>query len=140
MSRSGRRQSAFELPPLYAMVQPGLEPIAADEINRVLGGEIKKVTRGLVVFRVNEITPDVLNLRTTDDVFLLAWGSDAITYKQDELTKFRKWTATKADWPELFKIHHALRPKTKGKPTFHLVCQREGEHAFRRVDRSEERR
>ena len=73
MSRSGRRQSAFELPPLYAMVQPGLEPIAADEINRVLGGEIKKVTRGLVVFRVNEVTPEVLNLRTTDDVFLLAW-------------------------------------------------------------------
>ncbi len=134
MSRSGRRASAFELPPLYAMVQPGLEPIAADEINRVLGGEIKKVARGLVVFRVNEVTPDVLNLRTTDDVFLLAWGSDAITYKQDELAKFRKWTANKADWPELFKIHHSLRPKTKGKPTFHLVCQREGEHAFRRVD------
>ncbi len=134
MSRSGRRESDFELPPLYATVQPGLEAVAADEINRVLGGEVKKVTRGLVVFRLDEVTPAVLELRTTEDVFLLAWGSDAITYSKADLEKIRKWTATKPNWPELFKIHHAVRPKTKGKPTFHLVCQREGEHGFRRVD------
>ena len=134
MSRSGRRESTFELPPLYAIVQPGLEPVAADEINRKLGGEIKKTLRGMVVFRLNEVTPALLELRTTEDVFLLAWGSDAISYKADDLTKFRKWTANKPNWPELFHVHHALRPKTKGRPTFHLVCQREGEHGFRRID------
>jgi tRNA (guanine6-N2)-methyltransferase len=134
MSRSGRKESDFELPPLYAMVQPGLEPIAADEINRSLGAEIKKVSRGLVVFRVNEVTPDILKLRTTEDVFLLAWGSDTISYKAADLEKFKQWTAKKPNWPELFKIHHSLRPRTKGKPTFHLVCQREGEHGFRRID------
>jgi tRNA (guanine6-N2)-methyltransferase len=116
------------------MVQPGLEPIAADEINRSLGAEVKKVSRGMVVFRVNEVTPEILQLRTTEDVFLLAWGSEALTYKATDLEKFKTWTARKPNWPELFKIHHSIRPRTKGKPTFHLVCQREGEHGFRRVD------
>jgi len=134
MARNGRKVEAGELPALYAMVQPGLEPIAADEINRDLGGEVKKVARGIVVFRLNSITPEVVQLRTTEDVFLLAWGSDSISYKADDLAKFKKWTANKPDWPALFKIHHGIRPKTKGKPTFHLVCQREGEHGFRRVD------
>ena len=134
MSRNSRKPDSPSVPPLYAMVQPGMEPVAADEINRELGGVIKKVERGIVVFTLEEVTPKVLELRTTEDVFLLAWGSDALSYKSDDLANFRKWTATKPKWNDLFKIHHSLRPKTKGKPTFHLVCQREGEHGFRRVD------
>ena len=121
-------------PALYAMTAPGLEAVAADEINRELGGTVKKVERGLVVFKLDEVTPKVLELRTTEDVFLLCWGSDALSYKSDDLSNFRKWTANRPDWPNLFKIHHAVRPITRGKPTFHLVCQREGEHGFRRVD------
>lgn len=134
MSRNRRSTAPTETPALYATVQPGLEPIAADEINRELGGEVKKVARGLVVFKLDQVTPKVLQLRTTEDVFLLCWGSDALSYKSDDLANFRKWTANRPDWPSYFKIHHALRPMTKGKPTFHLVCQREGEHGFRRVD------
>src|SRR5581483_11332324 len=29
---------------------------------------------------------------------------------------------------------HAIRPKPKGKPTFHLVTQMTGEHGYRRTD------
>lgn len=123
-----------ELPALYAHVHPGLEAVAADEITRDLHGEVKRTERGVVVFRLNEITPDVLELKTTEDVYLLAWGSDSLTYKAADLGNIRKWTAKKPDWPLLFRLHHALRPKTKGKPTFHLVCQMQGEHGFRRVD------
>ncbi len=129
-----RRPAEPPPPPLYATVQPGLEPVAADEITRDLGGEVKKTTRGIVVFKLAEVTPAVLKLRTTEDVFLLAWGSDTLTYKSDDLADFRKWTANRPDWGQLFRIHHALRPKTKGRPTYHLVCQMQGEHGYRRSD------
>jgi tRNA (guanine6-N2)-methyltransferase len=134
MSRSGR--SAEETGPiaLYAMVQGGLESIAAEEITRELGGTVKKTSRGLIVFSLEEVTPKVLELRTVEDVFLLAWGSDSLTYRLPDLDNFRKWTSNKPNWPAMFKIHHALRPKTKGKPTFHIVTQLQGEHGYRRVD------
>lgn len=137
MSRKGRAESDAPLPPLYAMVHGGLEPVAADEINRELGAEVKKTTRGIVVFRLNSLTPDILKLRTTEDVFLLAWGSDSLAYETTDLDTIRKWTAKKVDWPALFKLHHSIRPKTKGRPTFNIICQMQGEHGYRRADARE---
>jgi 23S rRNA G2445 N2-methylase RlmL len=138
MSRKGRPDADSKpLPPLYAMVHGGLEPVAADEITGDLGGEVKKTTRGVVAFRVNEVTPDLLKLRTTEDVFLLAWGSDSLTFTADDLTTIRTWTAKKPDWGRLFKLHHLIRPKTKGRPTYNLICQMQGEHGYRRADARE---
>jgi 23S rRNA G2445 N2-methylase RlmL len=137
MSRSGRPTDDKPLPPLYAMTHGGVEAVAADEITRDLGGEVKKTSRGLVVFRVEDLTDAVLSLRTTEDVFLLAWGSDSLTYKADDLDTIRTWTARKPDWDHLFKLHHKVRPKTKGRPTYHVVCQMQGEHGFRRADARE---
>ena len=134
MSRTGRPTEEKPLPPLYAMTHGGIESIAADEITRDLGGEVKKTSRGLVVFRVEDLSDAVLKLRTTEDVFLLAWGSGSLTYTADDLDTIRTWTARKPDWPHLFKLHHKLRPKTKGRPTYHVVCQMQGEHGFRRAD------
>ncbi|QEL17239.1 methyltransferase domain-containing protein [Limnoglobus roseus] len=122
------------LPPLYAMLHAGLEPVVADEITRDLGGEVKKTRRGTVIFRLNTIDEDVVQLRTTEDVYLLAWGSDTLTYKAADLKSIEQWTAKQPDWKRLFQIHHAVRGMPKGKPTFHLVCQMTGEHGFRRVD------
>jgi len=129
-----RSEDEPELPALYAHVQPGLEAVAADEITRDLEGEVKRTERGVVVFRLNSIEPDLLKLRCTEDIFLLAWGTNSLTYKAADLATITRWTAKKVDWPAYFKIHHALRPKTKGKPTFHLVAQMQGEHGYRRVD------
>jgi tRNA (guanine6-N2)-methyltransferase len=134
MSRSGRPTDDKPLPPLYAMTHGGIESTAADEITRDLGGEVKKTARGLVVFRMDELSDRLLSLRTTEDVFLLAWGSDSLSYKSDDLETLRNWTARKPDWEHLFKLHHKLRPKTKGKPTYHIVCQMQGEHGYRRAD------
>ncbi len=128
------KTSTATTPACYAMVHPGLEPITADEIGRDLGGEVKKTTRGVTIFRLDEITPDILDLRTTEDVYLLAWGSDTLTYKAADLKSITQWTARQPKWDQLFKIHHAVRGRPKGKPTFHLVCQMQGEHGYRRVD------
>jgi 23S rRNA G2445 N2-methylase RlmL len=116
------------------MVHPGLEEVAGEEIARELGGDVKKSGLGIVVFRVPDIDRSLLELRTTEDVFLLAWGTDQLTYRAEDLDRIRRWTERDADWAELLRIHHAIRPKPKGKPTHHLVTQMEGVHGYRRVD------
>lgn len=128
-----RQRPTPEVPPCYAMVLPGLETIAAEEITRNLKGDVKKTERGLVVFRPREL-PDVLRLRTTEDVFLLGWGTDQLTYRAEDLEKIRKWTAKAVDWDYLLRLHHAIRPKPKGKPTYRLVAQMNGTHGYRRID------
>src|SRR5580698_4662007 len=115
---SRRRAATPEVPACYAVVLPGLEAIAADEITRDLGGEVKKSERGLVIFRVEEPGPDLLKLRTVEDVFLLAWGTDSLTYRAADLKQIRHWTAKEAHWPSMLQLHHAIHAKPKGKPTY----------------------
>jgi 23S rRNA G2445 N2-methylase RlmL len=121
-------------PPCYAVVQPGLEEVAGDEITRDFGGEVKRTAPGLVVFRVPEIDASLLGLRTVEDLFLLAWGTDKLSYRAEDLERIRRWTAREADWARLLRLHHAVHPKPKGKPTYRLVTQMTGEHAYRRKD------
>jgi 23S rRNA G2445 N2-methylase RlmL len=116
------------------MVLPGLEPIAEDEITRDLGGVVKKHSDALVVFRPPEIGPGLLQLRTVEDVFLLAWGTDELTYRAADLDCIRRWTARDVDWPTLLRLHHAVHAKPTGKPTYRLVAQMTGHHGYRRVD------
>ena len=132
MARS--RSSPPPLPACYATVQPGLEEIAAEEIERDLKGEVKRTARGVVVFRVEPIDRRLLALRTTEDVFLLAWGTDALSYRAEDLDKIQRWTARDADWGALLRLHHAVRPRPKGRPTYRLVTQMEGKHAYLRKD------
>jgi tRNA (guanine6-N2)-methyltransferase len=133
MARS-RSRATSPPPACCAMVHPGLEEIAAEEIERDLGGEVKRTTEGLVVFRLPEIEARILELRTTEDVFLLAWGTDQLTYRAEDLDKIQRWTAREPDWQELLRIHHAIRPRPKGKPTYRLVTQMTGHHAYLRRD------
>jgi 23S rRNA G2445 N2-methylase RlmL len=128
------RRSESATPPCYAMVHPGLEEVAADEIARDLGGEVKRTAPGLVVFRVAAIDGSLLELRTVEDVFLLAWGSDQLTHRAVDLENIRRWTARDVDWQNLLRLHHAIRPKPKGKPTYRLIAQMEGKHAYLRRD------
>lgn len=120
-------------PACYALVHPGLEDIAGEEIETDLGGEVKKAGLGVVVFRLGTIDTDVLELRTIEDVFLLAWGTDELSYRATDLESIRRWTE-KAPWAQLLQIHHGIRPKPKGKPTYRLVVQMSGKHGYRRVD------
>jgi tRNA (guanine6-N2)-methyltransferase len=129
-----KHRPAVETPPCYAAVFPGLEPIAAEEIEQTLHGEVKRSAPGLVVFRVPAVDAALLRLRTVEDVFLLAWGTDKLSYKAEDLERIRRWTAHESPWDRLLQIHHALRPKPKGKPTYRLVAQMTGEHGYRRID------
>jgi len=121
-----------ELPPCYALVLPGLEEVAAAEITQDLRGEVRKTGRGLVVFRVSTIDRDVLRLRTTEDIFLYAWGTDQLTYRAVDLDKIQRWTAREPDWDHLLRLHHAVRPRPRGRPTYRLVTQMSGQHGYLR--------
>jgi len=116
------------------MVHPGLETIAGDEISRDLGGTVKRTAPGLVVFRLDAIDDSILKLRTVEDVFLFGWGTDQLTYRAGDLEKMRRWTAHDVNWAEMLRIHHAIRPKPKGRPTFRLVTQMQGIHGYKRMD------
>ena len=129
-----RPRGEAPLPPCYALVHPGLEPVAADEIEHDLGGEVKRTGHGLVVFRVDAIDDSLLELRTTEDVFLFAWGTDQLTHRAEDLDKIRRWTAREPDWDRLLRLHHAVRPKPKGRPTYRLITQMEGQHGYLRRD------
>ncbi len=129
-----RSRTSVSLPPCYAMVHPGLEEIAAEEITHDLGGEVRRTARGLVVFRVPEIDDRLLRLRTVEDVFLFAWGTDQLSYRAEDLDRIERWTAREPSWDHLLRLHHALRPKPKGKPTYRLVAQMEGKHGYLRRD------
>ncbi len=119
------------------MVSPGLEPVAGEEIVRDLGGEVKRTGRGIVVFRLDDVDQDILRLRTTEDVFLLAWGTDDLSYRAEDLERIRRWTAREFDWDRLLRIHHQVRPKPKGKPSYRLVTQMTGDHGYWRQDARE---
>lgn len=129
-----------DLPACYAMVHPGLEEVAAEEIRTELGGKIKRAEDGFVVFRIADIDRSVLQLRTTEDVFLFAWGTDQLSYRATDLESIRRWTARDADWPTLLRTHHAITPKPRGKPTYRLVVQMTEKHGYRRVDAAKELR
>ncbi|MEZ6142730.1 MAG: methyltransferase domain-containing protein [Zavarzinella sp.] len=132
MARIKRVQA--EVPACFAVVHPGLEPIAADEITRDLGGVVKKAERGIVVFRVDAITPDLLELRTVEDLYLFAWGTDSLTHRAMDLNQIRQWTVRDANWKDLFHFHHQVRPQGKRKPTYRLITQKDGTHGYRRID------
>jgi 23S rRNA G2445 N2-methylase RlmL len=116
------------------MVVPGLEEIAGDELMELPETEIKRTGRGIVVFRTPIVDARLLELRTVEDIFLYGWGTDQLTYKAEDLERIRRWTAHDVDWDRLLQIHHAIRPKPSGKPTYRLVTQMEGEHGYRRMD------
>ena len=117
------------------MTVPGLEAVAAQEIEQELGATIKRTSPGQVVFRPPVIDRSLLQLRTVEDVFLLAWGTDQLTRRASkDLDAITRWTARASDWNRLLQLHHAVRPKPQGRTTYHLVAQKHGEHVYRRVD------
>lgn len=115
------------------MVHEGLEDLAGAEIAQTLGGKIKRAGNGIVVFRLDDIDRSILQLRTTEDVFLYAWGTDELSYRAKDLESIERWT-DRVRWDSLLKIHHAVTPKPKGKTTYHFVTQMSGVHGYRRVD------
>ncbi len=117
----------------YAMTMPGLETVAFSEMQAKLPGcTLVKFARGIVLFQTTAAPGELLALRTTEDVFValvhltgLGRGPDALrvlhsaTLQSDlagALAAFRR-------------AHAGAQPRT-----WRVVSQKEGAHAFRRMD------
>ena len=111
----------------------GLEDVASSEIQDELGGEIRKVSPGVVIFRLPEIDQQILTLRTAEDVYLYCWGTDELTLRASDLAQIETWTARTVPWDQLLRLHHSIRPKPKSKPSYRLVTQMSGEHGYLRT-------
>lgn len=118
----------------YAMVIPGLEDLARAEISEDLRADIKRTSRGIVVFKTDRDPEKILNLKTTEDVFIFGWGTDSLTYRATDVDDIRKWTSKDADWNQLIQAHHQFHPLTKGRPTYRIITQMEGTHGYHRKD------
>jgi 23S rRNA G2445 N2-methylase RlmL len=129
-----KNRATSDTPACYATVMPGLEPVAAEEIERSLDAEVKRSGKGVVVFRAPVVDQSLLQLRTTEDVFLLAWGTDQLTLRAVDLEHIRRWTERSADWNRLLQVHHGIHAKPRGKPGYRLVTQMSGEHGYLRRD------
>jgi 23S rRNA G2445 N2-methylase RlmL len=111
-----------------------LEEVAAEEVTEKLRAKVKRSGRGFIVFRPAEITSALLEIRTIEDVFLLMWGTDQLSFRAKDLELIERWTAKDADWARGLAMHHRVRPKPRGKPSYHLVAQMQGKHGYRRID------
>jgi 23S rRNA G2445 N2-methylase RlmL len=118
----------------FALTIPGLECLAAAEIEQRLHADVKRTERGIIIFRPPVLDRQLFRLRLVEDVFLYAWGTDQLTYRAVDLQLITRWTRREVDWSQLFQLHHSLALRAKVRPTYHLVTQMRGEHGYRRVD------
>lgn len=117
----------------YAMTMPGLETLAFSEIRATLPEtELVKFMRGIALFRMTTPPEHLLDLRTTEDVFVLLAHIKGLRRGQDALRVLHSATLNAnledaiASWR---RTHHGRRPKT-----WRVVSQMVGSYDFRRVD------
>lgn len=117
----------------YAMTLPGIETIAFSEIRaRVPDATLVKFARGVVLFRTAASPVDLLELRTTEDVYVLlahltdlGRGPDALRVLHSATLHADITGALEA----VRRAHHGQPPRT-----WRVVSQKEGTHDFRRMD------
>ena len=119
------------------MVIPGLESVAADEITRDLAGPVQRTGRGIVVFGLPAIDVPILRLLTVEDVFLLAWGSDQLTYRAEDLGPSAAGRPAKLIGTRCCVSTIKYGPNRKASRASRLVTQMTGQHGYRRQDARE---
>ena len=128
----------------YAHTMPGLEKVAWIEIRNRLDGasfETFKTLRGkngLVLFRYAGQPADLLNLRTTEDVFFLVAHIPKIEWGYQGLSQISQAILRNRFLSVGLGLHSRITRragKRKRKPTFRVVSRMVGRrHPYRRID------
>ena len=136
-SRSRRPSKRRPVYPLEyaASVHPGLEEVAGVEIaDRLVDAQVVESKRGWVVFRYPGEATDLLQLRTTEDVYVLLFRTAELpSHRKGALSLLirmarnsRYWDQA---WPRFRQTRHQVR-----RVTFRIVAQMTGAHPFRRQE------
>ncbi|GER86723.1 RNA methyltransferase [Dictyobacter vulcani] len=117
----------------YAMTMPGLETLAFSEIRATIpDSELVKFMRGIALFRLTTSPENLLDLRTTEDVFATLAHIKGLRRGQDALRVLHSATLNAdlvgaiASWR---RAHHGAKPRT-----WRVVSQMSGSYDFRRMD------
>lgn len=120
----------------YAMTMPGVETVAFSEINaRLDSAELLRFARGLVLFRSDTESSALLQLRTTEDVFVLIRHITHLGRTRDAMRVLYSATV-QADVGQALDLWRRTR-HGRAPSTWRVVSQKRGEHEFRRVDAGE---
>ena len=120
----------------YAMTMPGLETLALSEIRaKQSDAEQVKFARGIALFRSSTSPASLVELRTTEDVFLALVYISGLQHGREALRVLHSATlhadldAALIAWR---RAHHGRQPKT-----WRVVSQMNGSYDFRRIDAGE---
>jgi 23S rRNA G2445 N2-methylase RlmL len=120
----------------YAMTMPGLETLAFSEIRATIpDAELVKFARGITIFKSAEPAENLLDLRTTEDIFYTLAHIKGLRRGQDALRVLHSATVNSdlaqamATWR---RVHSGAKPRT-----WRVVSQMVGSYDFRRVDAGE---
>jgi len=117
-----------------ASVLPGLEEIAGREIKtRLPGARIIDQRRGWVIFRCEGSAAQLLDLRTTEDVFVVLYRSDHFPpFRQQALALLTRMSAQSRYWEEALSRFNSVQTKSVHRVTFRVIAQQIGQHGFPR--------
>ena len=133
----GKRRSkrSHTTPEYAATVLPGLEDIAGQEIARTLeGAQALESLRGWTVFRYSGSPEPLLDLRTTEDVFVILFRTSSLPPNRKAALPLllrmahssRHWDQA---WSSFQRTHHSVK-----RVTFRVVAQMSGKQGFRRQE------
>lgn len=126
----------------YAQTMPGIEDIAWLEIKSQLNRPkfqnklFAKEQNGIVLFNYEGLPQDLLQLRTAEDVFLLAYEDEALTKGWNDLYELTKRIARSRPFSEavdaLMGFHRSQPQGTE--TTYRVISRLHGRFEYRRID------
>lgn len=119
----------------YCLTLPGLERIAAQEIQvRLAGSLVAETAPGVVHFDYAADPRPLLSLGTVEDVFVLL-AREQLDMARPGLVQAENMAATAAGFETALATLRALRPRKVRRVTFRVVVQRpSGHHAYVRPE------
>jgi 23S rRNA G2445 N2-methylase RlmL len=139
MSRSRRRRSAGQRPrhPLEyaASLHPGIEGIAIAEIeSRLSNAQVIDSQRGWAVFDYPGMASQVLELRTTEDVFALLYRTHELPqHRGQAIPLLTRMAYSSRHWSQAMTQFYETRHPVK-RVTYRVIAQMTGRHGFRRQE------
>jgi len=131
--RKRRPPSAIEY---LVSVLPGLEEIAGQEVEaRLAGARVIETQRGWTAFRYPGPAADLLQLRTTEDVFAVLFRTAELpAYRSGAIPLLARVAQTCRSWDQAMAAFHQTRAHSVRRITFRIIAQMTGQHGFRREE------
>ncbi len=126
----------------YVQTMPGIEKIAWLEIKKRLHpvkfGEylFAKDRNGIVRFQVGGAVEALLELRTTEDAFVLALSVDNLSRDWGDLRQVTALIQESGEFNHALGVFRGLQPSS-APLTYRVISRKEGEHQYRRKDLEE---